>query len=174
MKRFASYMFAPAILVVGAATACSSSPTDSGTESSNQALVICNCPLETGGASCICGGPTPLPDAGRCVSPPGGPCGGFTQDPCTCAPGSKCIPNRIPDIPGTCAVCDPVVCPAGETWDGALCECVPGCLTAADCHGALPDLCKVCADGSDGCAHWACVDQACEIEFCDSTSISPL
>jgi hypothetical protein len=161
MSRSA-FVFAPAFFALVMA-ACSSTPTETGTESSSQPLTICNCPLLTGDASCTCG---PTPDAGKCVSEPGGPCGGFTQDPCTCAPGSRCVPNRIPDVPGTCAVCDPIECPAGETWDRALCECVPGCITAVDCHGALPDLCRVCAGGGDGCAHWTCVSGQCEIAYC--------
>jgi hypothetical protein len=163
------FAFVPALFAIGAVAACSSAPADpnaSRVESSSQALTICNCPLLMGDASCTC---ESTPDAGRCISEPGGPCGGFTQDPCSCAPGSKCIPNRIPDIPGRCAVCDPIKCPTGETWDRALCECVPTapeCVTAADCHGALPDLCKVCPNGGDGCAHFACVDHQCEIAFC--------
>jgi hypothetical protein len=40
------------------------------------------------------------------------------------------------------------------------------CVTASNCHGALPDLCRVCANGGDGCAHWACVSRKCEIEYC--------
>ena len=40
------------------------------------------------------------------------------------------------------------------------------CVTASNCHGALPDLCRVCANGGDGCAHWACVSGQCEINYC--------
>jgi len=151
-----------------------------------------------------------------CISQEDGPCGGFTQNPCTCAPGLKCVPNRIPDIPGTCEparccpagwdmyscreenggtglnchnprlacpsslicgvgcdfevtgvcpVCDPVVCPQGQTWDSALCKCV-GCVTAADCTGPLPALCEVCTNGQEACAHWACIAGVCEIAIC--------
>jgi hypothetical protein len=110
-----------------------------------------------------------VPDSSVCTSNVGGRCGGFAQHPCQCAAGLTCVPNRIPDIPGTCEakpVCDPIVCPAGEVFDRALCKCT-GCLTAADCTGPLPDLCRVCADGSDGCAHWTCVANACEIATCN-------
>ena len=157
-----------------------------------------------------------VPDA--CVSQSGGPCGGFTQNPCTCAPGLVCVTNPIPDIPGTCQpsrccplawdmyscnetdggsglachnpqlecpssltcgggcdfevtgrcpVCDPLVCPAGEHWDLTLCQCVPTCATAADCTGALPQFCEVCADGGAGCAHFECISGACQIATCD-------
>ena len=40
------------------------------------------------------------------------------------------------------------------------------CTSASQCRGALPMLCKVCGDGSDGCAHWACVAGKCEIAYC--------
>jgi hypothetical protein len=44
------------------------------------------------------------------------------------------------------------------------------CTTAADCHGALPALCKVCLGSpttGDGCAHFSCVNGTCEIVYCD-------
>lgn len=159
-----------------------------------------------------------VPDTSNaCISKEGGPCGGFTQDPCRCAAGLTCVPNAIPDIPGTCEptrccpsawdmysckeasggtgfnchdpalgcassltcgggcdfevsgrcpVCDPIVCPAGQIFSRELCKCV-GCVTAADCTGPLPDSCRVCADGSAGCAHWACVAGACDIATCN-------
>lgn len=34
------------------------------------------------------------------------------------------------------------------------------------CKGALPDLCKICDDGSTGCAHWVKSGGKCEIEYC--------
>lgn len=168
---------------------------------------------------------SPPGDSGACVSGTGGPCGGFTQTPCSCAPGNTCEPNRIPDIPGTCVVVadaacvdnvlciagdhwDPVLCtcvpdsdasPAtdaasptdagaasdaacvdnvlcilGDHWDPALCKCVPTtrdageCTTAADCHGALPQLCVASCDGGPGrCAHFVCKNGACETAICD-------
>ena len=36
-----------------------------------------------------------------------------------------------------------------------------------DCTGmALPDICMVCTDGSDACAHFICVDGMCETQIC--------
>ncbi len=40
-------------------------------------------------------------DAGL-VSGVGGPCGGFTTMPHTCAPGLVCVFHGVPDLPGTC------------------------------------------------------------------------
>jgi len=40
-----------------------------------------------------------------------------------------------------------------------------GSATAA-CTGPLPDLCELCTDGSDGCAHWVVEDGKCEIQYC--------
>jgi hypothetical protein len=154
-----------------------------------------------------------------CISADDGPCGGFTSNPCTCGDGLVCVPNPIPDIPGTCevdrccpigwdmyqcneengskgynchnpalgcpsslacgggcdievthrcqAVCDPIVCPAGETWDPTRCACIQPCSTAADCTGPLPGVCKICANGTTGCAHFACLDNACEVVYCE-------
>jgi hypothetical protein len=45
-------------------------------------------------------------DGGACVSPKGGPCGGNTATPCTCATGLTCTPgdSGLPfgDVGGTC------------------------------------------------------------------------
>jgi hypothetical protein len=105
-------------------------------------------------------------EGGACVSPQGGPCGGFVIHPCTCASGSKCVPDPIPDKPGTCAVCDPVTCPPGEVWDALHCACIMPCVTAAECHGALPAVCERCASGVPSCAHWACTAGRCQIAIC--------
>jgi hypothetical protein len=157
-----------------------------------------------------------VPDV--CVSSEGGPCGGFTQNPCQCSAGLECVPNRIPDVPGTCEparccpvawnmyacteangssglnchnpqlacpsssecgggcdfevkgrcpVCDPIRCPEGQVFDQTLCKCVmSGCVTAADCRGPLPQLCRVCSDGSTACARWTCVSGQCEVATC--------
>jgi hypothetical protein len=107
---------------------------------------------------------------GACVSLEGGPCGGFTSNPCTCASNLACVDNPIPDIPGTCEplpVCDPIPCDVGQTWDSTLCECSPpACTTGADCTGPLPKSCMVCLDGGNGCAQWGCSAGACVIEYC--------
>ncbi len=43
------------------------------------------------------------------------------------------------------------------------------CVTAADCHGALPQPCLQCTDGSSGCAHFVCNSGSCEIAYCGSS-----
>jgi hypothetical protein len=69
-------------------------------------------------------------DAGTtCISQEDGPCGGFTQNPCQCASGLVCVPNRIPDIPGAC---EPQrCCPAA--WDMFTCNEENG-TTGLNCH----------------------------------------
>ena len=71
-----------------------------------------------------------VPDAPNvCISKEDGPCGGFTRHPCRCAPGLSCVPNKIPDIPGTCepARC----CPTG--WGMYDCREENG-RTGLNCH----------------------------------------
>ncbi len=41
------------------------------------------------------------------------------------------------------------------------------CHVADECHGGLPQLCKRCANGHNGCAHWACVHHRCVIAYCE-------
>ncbi len=158
------------VLLCGLAPACSGEGGSDPTATESQTLaaacvdnVLCIAGDHWDSVACKCVPNVPT----QCVSGPGGPCGGFTQNPCVCGRGTHCVPNRIPDIPGVCAVCDPIRCPAGEHWDRSSCSCVAGCLTASDCHGALPALCRVCADGTDGCAHFECVAGACEIAYCN-------
>jgi hypothetical protein len=81
-----------------------------------------------------------------CVSAEDGPCGGFTTHPCSCAPGLTCVPNRIPDVPGTCqpARCCPV------TWDMYQCKEENG-GSGFNCHDpsrACPSS-AVCGGGCD-------------------------
>jgi hypothetical protein len=45
-----------------------------------------------------------------------------------------------------------------------------GCQTAADCHGALPQICQVCSNGSNGCAHFECTGGVCTIAYCAATA----
>lgn len=40
------------------------------------------------------------------------------------------------------------------------------CHWADQCHGPLPQLCKRCRGGHNGCAHWACVHDRCVIRYC--------
>jgi hypothetical protein len=88
-----------------------------------------------------------VPDAtGGCISREDGPCGGFTQNPCRCAPGLTCVANKIPDVPGTCepARC----CPA--SFDMYSCEEENG-GTGSNCHNpalACPSS-SICGKG--GC-----------------------
>jgi len=42
------------------------------------------------------------------------------------------------------------------------------CHAASECHGFLPQLCKRCPNGRDGCAHWACVRHKCVIAYCSA------
>ena len=37
------------------------------------------------------------------------------------------------------------------------------CVTAADCKGMLPHLCRSCADGGTECSHFACVSGVCMV-----------
>jgi hypothetical protein len=49
---------------------------------------------------------------------------------------------------------------------GAPAQAADRCSVADECHGPLPQLCKRCKDGRDGCAHWACVHHRCVIAYC--------
>jgi hypothetical protein len=60
----------------------------------------------------------------------------------------------------------PVETPAAAVDPQVSTESASSCVTASNCRGPLPNLCKVCGDGSDGCAHWACVSGQCQIEYC--------
>jgi hypothetical protein len=41
------------------------------------------------------------------------------------------------------------------------------CQEASDCQGGVPHYCPRCSNGSDGCAHWACVNSECTIATCN-------
>jgi hypothetical protein len=97
----------------------------------------------TSSSSALTRAPTPTP---ICISSEDGPCGGFTQHPCQCGSGLICVPNRIPDIPGTC---EPNrCCPAG--WDMFACKEENG-TSGLNCHN--PQLAcassLVCDEGCD-------------------------
>jgi len=83
-----------------------------------------------------------------CISKEDGPCGGFTQHPCRCAPGLTCVPSKIPDAPGTCepARC----CPVG--WNMYRCNEENG-GTGFNCHN--PAL---------GCASSLTCGAGCDLE----------
>jgi hypothetical protein len=75
------------------------------------------------------------------VSGEDGPCGGFIAPPYICAPGLVCVPNNIPDLPGSCQ--PQKCCPVG--WDMRSCTDENG-THAFTCHN--PAL--ACAE-SIGC-----------------------
>lgn len=103
-----------------------------------------------------------------CVSGPGGPCGTVGKETCECGPETTCQANPDPNFPGVCVFCERTQCAEGQRWDRASCQCITPCRAADECKGALPDLCKVCPAGeSGGCAHWSCVDNACQITYCE-------
>jgi hypothetical protein len=60
-------------------------------------------------------------------------------------------------------------CSSAPPTDASSSDLSAKCDEADQCHGALPDLCKVCEGGGDGCAHWACVDHKCVTEYCPTT-----
>jgi hypothetical protein len=43
------------------------------------------------------------------------------------------------------------------------------CNTAADCGGALPDICLQCSDGTTQCAHHVCDQGQCTIAICPTS-----
>jgi hypothetical protein len=108
-------------------------------------------------AQCQC-----LPDA--CISQEDGPCGGFTKNPCRCAPGLVCVPNRLLDLPGTCE--PDRCCPLG--WDMYACKEENGSL-GLNCHN--PQL---------GCLSSSTCGGGCDVEvthrcpvFCDPIPCGP-
>jgi hypothetical protein len=79
-----------------------------------------------------------------------------------------------------------VLCVRTAHWDSVSCKCVanegekvdgdvgnlgdagsPNCSTPSDCHGFLPALCALCADGVH-CAHFECVSGQCNSAICPS------
>lgn len=121
--------------------------------------VLCRCVAPTCGST-VCG------PAQTCCDEPGA--NGVCEPRCVRGHVCPAIACRAPEPDAGCV--DNVLCIQGDHWDAALCKCVPdtnGCVTAADCHGALPDYCLVCSDGSTGCAHWACDLGQCQIATCN-------
>jgi hypothetical protein len=88
-------------------------------------------------------------------------------DPVLC----RCVPDVEAGSGRDAACVDNVLCIRGDHWDPQQCKCVPtapGCTTAADCHGALPQICLQSCDGGPGaCAHFACMNGACETVICE-------
>lgn len=40
------------------------------------------------------------------------------------------------------------------------------CMSAAECHGPLPQIYVKCRNGHTKCAHWACVHHKCAVQTC--------
>jgi hypothetical protein len=40
------------------------------------------------------------------------------------------------------------------------------CQAVTDCRFPTPQYCEQCSDGTTVCAHWACVQSACQLEVC--------
>jgi hypothetical protein len=72
----------------------------------------------------------------------GDSCGGFVANPQKCDESQNlyCKSNGVPDMPGTCTTCDG--------------------------FGLLPHIAEVCADGSEGTAHWVAENGTCQVEVC--------
>lgn len=97
----------------------------------------------------------------------------FDKDLCKCVPNldagarDAALPDAAPKVDAACI--DNVLCVRGDHFDTTLCRCVPdttSCSTAAECTGPLPALCRVCSDGTSGCAHFACVRGQCTVAYC--------
>jgi hypothetical protein len=81
-----------------------------------------------------------------CVSQEDGPCGGFTTQPCRCAAGLVCVPNRIPDIPGVCEPPTQCISHVGQPCGGFTthpCECQPGLVCVPNRIPDLPGTCDL-------------------------------
>lgn len=82
---------------------------------------------------------------------------------------------------GTCTALVPDACEFGSIGDATQYSCGGGvgvecclplqpdnsCNATSDCAGFLPQFCKQCGDGSTSCAHWSCVENACQVATCD-------
>lgn len=81
---------------------------------------------------------------------------------------------------GSCIALSPGSCAGGSVGDATEYSCGGGlgvecCLPAqtascsadSDCTGLVPQFCRTCADGSEACAHWTCLDNSCAVVSCD-------
>jgi hypothetical protein len=86
----------------------------------------------------------------------------------TCAAaGGTCVPL----VPDACAIgsigdANQYSCGGGLGVECCLPPQAPACQAASDCGGVLPQFCRLCSDGTSSCAHWSCVNNACEIATC--------
>ena len=82
---------------------------------------------------------------------------------------------------GNCTALVPDACEYGSVGDATQYSCGGGlgvecclplqpdnsCNTDGDCSGSLPHFCKQCEDGTTSCAHWSCLEKACQITSCN-------
>jgi hypothetical protein len=100
---------------------------------------------------------------------------------CKCVPdsdaGGSAEGGTVVDAGGPkpdAACVDNDLCIVGDHWNPVQCKCVPdateagGCTTAAECRGALPQICLAsCDSGPGACAHFVCKGGLCETVICE-------
>jgi hypothetical protein len=63
-----------------------------------------------------------------------------------------------------------VACGGGDNERGASPSSAANAADAGsdcDCRGiALPDICTMCSNGTNACAHFVCVESQCQIQIC--------
>jgi hypothetical protein len=114
----------------------------------------------------------------QCCLPPAAQCRAIVE----CVQGKHWDATKCACVDNA-AQCRAIVeCVQGKHWDAGACACVDntpsdggpsdggssdaGCSADSDCSGILPQYCQVCSDGSQACAHWACVSGQCQIATC--------
>src|SRR5450755_4403973 len=94
----------------------------------------------------------------------------------TMAKGATCASTG-----GNCVPLVPDACELGSVGDATQYSCGGGlgvecclplqpdnsCNADSDCSGLIPQFCKVCSDNTTVCAHWSCLENACQITTCD-------
>ncbi len=82
--------------------------------------------------------------------------------------GGTCVP-LVPDACaiGTVGDANTYSCGGGAGVQCCLPPAANGCAADSDCTGLLPQFCRTCSDGSDGCAHWSCLESSCQIATCN-------
>jgi len=126
------------------------------------------------GAACLSVGSCPagtewLSQECQCVSVPPAEDAG-TADASTADAGTA--DAGMPPVDG--GSCHVVPCPAFDSWNESSCSCTRApnqCFTASDCKSGLPASCRLCADGSNGCAHFVCPGGFCQIADCGAVPV---